>query len=201
MFALGQTRGFSRHCRPQVPSSDYCKNLGTRLFRAKQNGGWTCNWSWSTSRYISPRFGVSTGLKVPQGNKISTGSKWLSLWPWWRLDILYKSSEWSDSSKLATRVRESVHLQDMETCPIEPFQPPLKQPMAESQGEWMTIIRVAATLLTWSRFPNVDSFWPRARNLYGGHKYRRGHTTQCCSHFTSSFFRGQLRTYTNIFYS
>ena len=59
------------------------------------NGGRTFD-VWSTGRYISPQFGVTTGLKV---TKMSIGSIWLSLWPGWRLDVLHKSKKWSDSLK------------------------------------------------------------------------------------------------------
>ena len=49
---------------------------------------------WSTSRCISPHFGVTTGLKVPKGNNNVHWFQMVEFIAWWRLDVLHKSKKW-----------------------------------------------------------------------------------------------------------
>ena len=84
---------------------------------------------------------------------MSIWSKWSSLWPGWRLDVLHKSKKWSDSLKRHEIVRESVHRRIWKPAPSNIV---LEQLMIESQGEWMNINREEFGLWSLIRQPVVS---------------------------------------------
>ena len=66
---------------------------------------------------------------------MSIGSQWLSLWPGWGLDVLHKSTLWSDNLKRHEFVSQCI----FGIWKPVPSDLVLDQPVVESQGEWVSM--------------------------------------------------------------
>ena len=117
---------------------------------------------WSTSCYISPQYGVTIMLKVPKGNNNAHWFHMVAFMAWGKAWRPAQVEEMTLQLE-ATRIQESVRRRYVETCPMQP------RPGATNGwiSRWVDdykpwrICFMAATLLAWSCFPNVDSFCHR----------------------------------------
>ena len=112
---LGPTR---RDYGPSSLTVGHCKALGTRLFRAEENGGRTCVDLWSS---LSPHFDVTTSSKVPSRNIDVHWFQRVEFMTWVKAGRRAQVEEMNRQPE-ATRIRESVHRWDVETCSIHPIQ-------------------------------------------------------------------------------